>query len=49
MAERFLFHCRQQPTGESVADYMAELQKLALHCQFGDYLMEALSKGSLSV
>ena len=22
--------------------YLAELQKLALHCQFGAYLMEAL-------
>ena len=25
-----------------MADYVAELRKLALHCQFGPYLMEAL-------
>ena len=42
MAERFHFHQCQQATGESVADYVAELRKLALHCQFRAYLMEAL-------
>ena len=42
IAERFHFHCRQQAAGESVANYVAELRKLALHCQFGPYLMEAL-------
>ena len=43
IAERIHFHCRQQGAGESVADYVAELCKLALHCQFGPYLMEVLT------
>ena len=40
MAERFQFHHRQQ--AELMADYMVELQELALHWQFGAYLLEAL-------
>ena len=42
MAARFLFHQRQQQPGESVAIYLAELQKLALFCEFGESLDEAL-------
>ena len=42
MAARFLFHqCQQQP-GESVAIYLAELRKLAVSCEFGETLDEAL-------
>ena len=42
MAERFHFHRRQQAVGENVADYVAALRRLAMHCQFGAYLLEAL-------
>ena len=42
MAARFLFHQRQQQPGESVAIYLAELQKLAVPCEFGETLDEAL-------
>ena len=42
IAERFHFHRRNQQSGESIAEYIAELQKLALHCEFGDYLNQAL-------
>ena len=27
---------------ESVAEYIAELRKLALHCEFGEFLKDAL-------
>ena len=33
---------RNQAPGESVADYMAELCCLAMHCKFEAYLEEAL-------
>ena len=42
MAARFLFHQRQQQPGESVAIYLAELRKLAVPCEFGETLDEAL-------
>ena len=42
IAERFRFHQRNQTSGESIADYVAELRRLATHCKFGDYLSEAL-------
>ena len=42
ITERFHFHRRNQGSGESVAEYMAELCRLATHCQFGEYLDEAL-------
>ena len=41
IAERFYFHRRSQQPGESIAQYMAELLKLAIHCEFADYLKEA--------
>ena len=42
IAERFRFHnCRQQ-SGETMAEYLAELRKLAIHCEFGDFLEDAL-------
>ncbi|XP_038064022.1 uncharacterized protein K02A2.6-like [Patiria miniata] len=42
IAERFRFHKRDQKEGERVSTYLAGLRKLAEHCQFGDYLNEAL-------
>ncbi|MDD9817031.1 MAG: reverse transcriptase domain-containing protein, partial [Gammaproteobacteria bacterium] len=42
IAERFRFHRREQAAGETVADYEAELRRLAIHCQFGEYLDQAL-------
>ena len=34
----FHFHRRNQASGESVAEHVAELRHLATHCQFGNYL-----------
>ena len=42
IAERFRFHKRDQKEGERVSVYQAELRKLAEHCNFGEYLNEAL-------
>ena len=42
IAERFHFYRRNQNTGESIAEFEAALRKLALHCEFGDHLSEAL-------
>lgn len=42
IAERFQFHRRNQAVGETVAEYEAELRKLATHCAFGDYPAEAI-------
>ena len=42
IAERFQFYKRGQNHGESVAEYLAELRRLAARCAFGNYLEEAL-------
>ena len=42
MAARYQFHQRQQQSGESVATYLAELRKMAVPCEFGATLGEAL-------
>ena len=42
IAERFRFHNRRQQSGETVADYLADLQKLAIRCKFGEFLKDAL-------
>ena len=42
ITERFHFHRRMQVPGKSVADYVAELKRLATHCEFGDHLEENL-------
>ena len=42
IAERFHFHRRSQLPGESVAQFIAELKRLSVHCAFGAYLNEAL-------
>ena len=40
--KRFKFHQWQLMASESVAKYVAELHKLATHCEFGEHLQEAL-------
>ena len=42
IVERFHFHRRSQAPDESIADFMLELRRLAFHCDFGDFLDEAL-------
>ena len=42
IAERFYFHQRAQGTNESVLEYVAELRRLATHCEFGAFLQDAL-------
>ena len=42
IAERFHFHRRSQAPGESVADYVVELKRLAARCEFGEHLGDAL-------
>ena len=42
IARRYYFHSRDHDTNESIAEYVAELCKLAAPCEFGDYLNEAL-------
>ena len=42
IAERFHFHKRSQNSDESVAEYLAELRRMATRCDFGAYLEEAL-------
>ena len=40
--ERFVFNKRQQKSKETVADYVAVLRKLFIHCMFGDFLDDVL-------
>ena len=42
IAERFRFYKKNQHEGESILSYVAELRKLATHCNFGGNLNEAL-------
>ena len=42
IAERFKFHKREQKEGESIAQYVAALRKLADTCDFKDLLEQAL-------
>ena len=42
IAERFYFHRRCQQAGESIAEYIAELRRLATNCEFGENLEQAL-------
>ncbi|CAL9701119.1 unnamed protein product [Knipowitschia caucasica] len=46
-AERFRFHKRNQATTETVSEYIAELRRLAEHCQFGEGLSDALRDRSV--
>ena len=42
ITERFHFYKRSQADSESVAQFIAELQRLARHCEFKTFLEEAL-------
>lgn len=42
IAERFHFYKRSQGLTESIADFAAALRKLAIKCDFGDFLDDAL-------
>ena len=42
IAERYTFNQRNQRQGESVAEYVAELRRLATTCNFGTFLEDAL-------
>ena len=42
IAERFRFYKRNKHEGESILSYVAELRKLATHCNFGGNLNEVL-------
>ena len=42
IAERFKFHNCKQQSSQSVADFVAELKKLASACKFEGVLSEAL-------
>ena len=42
IAERFTFHRRNQRPEESIMQFLAELRRLATHCDFNNYLEEAL-------
>ena len=42
ISERYRFHQRSQQKGETVTDFVAALRRLAKHCQFGDFLNQAL-------
>ena len=42
IAERFHFHRRNQIATESVSEYVAQLRRLATHCEFGEFLNDAL-------
>lgn len=42
IAENYRFHQRKQQDGETVMEFLVELQKLSMHCNFGQYLRTAL-------
>ena len=42
IAERYHFHKRDEAPTESLAEYIAELRRLAARCNFGTYLDDAL-------
>ena len=42
MAECFKFHCHNQLESKSIAQFVVELKQLALKCEFGVFLEEAL-------
>lgn len=42
IAERFHFYRRNQRSGESIAEYLACLRRMASRCKFGAFLSEAL-------
>ena len=42
IAERYTFYFRDQSENETITEYLAELRKLTLNCEFKDYLDQAL-------
>ena len=42
VAERFYFHQRSQGPTETIAEYIAELRRLAKSCEYGEFLEESL-------
>lgn len=42
ISERFNFNRRQQGATESIAEYVADLRRLTIHCKFGNFLDDAL-------
>ena len=42
IAERFKFHCRNQHESQTVAQFVVELKRLALKCEFETFLEDAL-------
>ena len=42
IGERFRFYQRSQKSGESIADFVADLRRLSIKCEFGDFLDKAL-------
>jgi len=42
IAERFYFHKRNQAANESIAENLAALRQLATHCEFANFLNDAL-------
>lgn len=42
VAERAKFHCRNQHESKTVAQFVVELKRLTLKCEFGTFLEEAL-------
>lgn len=42
IAEIFRFHRRKQEEGENIQDFLKSLQKLSIHCNFGNYLTTAI-------
>ena len=42
IAECYKFYCRDQSENETITEYLAELGKLILNCDFKDFLHQAL-------
>ena len=42
IGERFRFYQRSQKAGESTAEFIADLRRLSIRCEFGDFLDQAL-------
>ena len=42
IAERYRFHKRDQRSRETIAQYIADLRRLARHCEYGNHLEDAL-------
>ena len=42
IAQRYKFYCRDQSENETITEYLAELRKLTLNCDFKDFLDQVL-------